>query len=199
LSGIFLAKPDPSYFYSERKVIIVGQETRGWRKNTCKIRNGYSSEIESIRDSMDASLKFNYKDPKKSRFRQFYKKASARLNKNSTNPRNPSIWANQFCMSFKGKSPRKSGSFKDIQHLSSLLLQAQFEVLKPDIAIFTVGSARDFFIKETFNHQTVKVIIPRRLWHFKVGNTHCLRVNHPRWCGSYPYLEDAICLAEKVT
>ncbi|NRB80234.1 MAG: hypothetical protein HRU38_16455 [Saccharospirillaceae bacterium] len=147
LSGIFLAKPDPSYFSSDRKVLIVGQETRGWRKETCKIRNGHSNKIEAIRDSMDASLQFNYTEPKKSRFRQFYKKASVRLNKTSANPRNSAVWANQFCMSFKGKSPRRSSSFKDIQQLSSLLLKAQFEILKPDVAIFTVGSARDFYIK----------------------------------------------------
>jgi len=199
LSGVFLAKPDESYFDAERKVIIVGQETRAWRNPICKIRNGYDIDIPSIQDSMNASLSFNRKDPKKSRFRQFYKKASTTLSKSTSDPKNSAVWANQFCMSFKGKSPRKSGSFGEIQKLSSLLLQAQFEILKPDVAIFTVGSSRDFFIKETFSYETVRVITPRRLWHFKIDNTHCFRVNHPRWPGSAPYLRETLSLSQKLT
>lgn len=199
LSGVFLAKPEESYFSASRKVMIIGQETRGWREGSCKIRNGYNTDLESIVDSMNASVNFNYKEPKKSRFRQFYKKASKTLNPTSSNPKNSAVWSNQFCMSFKKKSPRKSELFPQIQELSSLLLKAQFEILKPDVVIFTVGSGRDFFIKETFKHETIKVITPRRLWHFKIGDTHCFRVNHPRWSGSYPYLNEAIDLAKKFT
>jgi len=199
LSGVFLAKPDDSYFLAAKKVIIVGQETRGWRRNSCKIKNGYNLDLESIRDSMDASLIFNYKEPKTSRFRQFYKKASKALDSNTSNPKNSAVWSNQFCMSFKGKSPRKSISFPIIQEISSLLLKAQFEILKPDVVIFTVGSARDSFIKDIFDYKTIEVITPRRLWHFKIGDTHCFRVNHPRWSGSAPYLNEAISLANKIT
>lgn len=197
LSGIFLAKPASSYFESDRKVIVIGQETKGWRKNECRIKNGSNTDIESIRASMDCSLNFNLKKPKTSRFRQFYKKASSFLDSGTGDAYNSAIWSNQFCMSFNGKSPRKSKSFAEIQQLSSLLLQAQFEILKPDIAIFTVGSGRDVFIKEAFIHETVEVITPRRLWHFKVGNTQCFRTNHPRWHGSYPYLKEALELSLK--
>jgi hypothetical protein len=192
LSGIFLAKPDKSFFESDRKVIIIGQETRGWRNKECRIKNGFNTDIESIRDAMDFSLIFNREKPKTSRFRQFYKKASSYLDSGTGDAYNSAIWSNQFCMSYKGKSPRKSKCFEGIRNLSSQLLQAQFEILKPDIAIFTVGSGRDVFIKETFKHKTVKVITPRRLWHFKVDHTHCFRTNHPRWFGSSKYLNKAL-------
>ena len=31
LSGIFLPCPDESFFTSERKIMIIGQETKSWR------------------------------------------------------------------------------------------------------------------------------------------------------------------------
>lgn len=93
----------------------------------------------------------------------------------------------------------KAPSFKVIESLSAKLLRAQFEVLKPNVAIFTVGSARDQFIKDTFHElETQSVIHPRRLWHFKIGDTHCFRTNHPRWSGSKRYIDEALALAKEV-
>jgi hypothetical protein len=196
LSGIFLAMPDQSYFKSSIKVMIVGQETRSWRDKECVIRNQHNIDFDSIRESMSASLNFIKKNPGRSRFLQFYKKASSRINFGEVNS---SVWCNQFCVSFKGGSPVKSKNFNQIEELSSLLLRAQFETLKPDVAIFAVGSSRDKFLKETFVCENSKVITPRRLWNFKVGNTNCYRVNHPRWYGSSKYIDEAIELSKVCT
>ncbi|TKF16673.1 hypothetical protein FCV43_18080 [Vibrio genomosp. F6] len=199
LSGLFLASPHKSYESSSCKLMIVGQETRSWRNRTCHFKNEYSVTDQAVLESMECSSEFNTKAPKRSRFRQFYKKSSVALNSNSLDPENAAVWANQFCVSHYGKSPVKAPSFKVIEYLSAKLLRAQFEVLKPNVAIFTVGSARDQFIKDTFHElETQSVIHPRRLWHFKIGDTHCFRTNHPRWSGSKRYIDEALALAKEV-
>ena len=199
LSGVFLAAPSHSYFESKRRVMIIGQETRSWRAAKCQIKNEYRSDVYAVRDSMQATLEFNKRKPKTSRFRQFYTKASIDLTRATVNMKQAAVWSNQFCVSYKGNSPTKSSAFPEIRELSKKLLLAQFEVLKPDVAIFTVGSARDKYIKEAFDCKTIDVVVPRRLWHFKIGDTHCFRCNHPRWYGASSFLNQAQFLAKKYT
>lgn len=199
LSGVFLASPSNAYFESSKKVFIIGQETRNWRGAKCHIKNEYSSDINAIRESMQATLDFNQKKPKSSKFRQFYIKASNLLSKSNSDPKHSAVWTNQFCISYKGNSPVHSDAFPEIKELSKKLLKAQFEILSPDIAIFTVGSSRDKYIKEALDVTTIDVIHPRRLWHFKVGDTNCFRCNHPRWHGANRYLAEALELAKALT
>ena len=199
LSGIFLAMPDRSYISSDRKVMVIGQETKKWRNDSCDAKNINQVTINSVRESMTTSLEFNKKLPKKSKFRQFYKQASKSLCGNSLDPDNSAVWANQFCISYKSGSPIKSDKFETIKALSSELLNAQLEVLNPDVIFFTTGSARDKYIKDSFDYKTIDVIEPRRLWHFKIGDINCFRTNHPRSGYSPPYLKQAIVLANKIT
>ena len=199
LSGVFLASPRDSYFDSERKVMIIGQETKGWRKNKCKIKYNLDFSLEAIRDSMDSTLDTNNKKPGTSKFGQFYLKASKALTCNEVDSEHAALWSNQFCISYKKHSPIQSDKFLKIRDLSQRLLKAQFDILKPDVAIFTVGSGRDKYIKEALDYETVNVVVPKRLWHFKVGKTHCFRCNHPRWHGANEFLNQAIDLAGKCT
>lgn len=195
-SGIFLPMPARAYISSPQKVIIIGQETKSWRNGSCDAKLYATANSESIRRSMIETLSFNTKKPRKSRFRQFYKRASYELCRDSQDPNNAALWSNQFCVSYKGKSPTRSEQFLRIKSLSYEILRAQFDVLSPDIAIFNVGSSRDKFIKECFEYETIEVVEPRRLWHFKIGDTQCFRTNHPRWGGSTPFLEKALEIAK---
>jgi len=199
LSGIFLAKPDRSYVSGDRKVMVVGQETKKWRNDSCDAKNIKKITIDSVRNSMNTSLEFNKKMAKRSKFRQFYKKASKSLCEDSLDPNNSAVWANQFCISYKSGSPVKSDQFEIIKELSSELLNAQLEILNPDVIFFTTGSGRDKYIKEIFDYETIKVIEPRRFWHFKIANINCFRTNHPRSPYSPPYLKQAIELAKDIT
>lgn len=199
LSGLFLPKPDVSFFSSKCKVMIIGQEPKVWRNTKCEAKNHQYVDIKSIRMSMDATLKFNSKKAGRCKFRQFYKKASKALCSDSLDPSNSALWSNQFCISYKSSSPLKSDKFDMIEKLSSDLLQVQFDVLKPDVAIFTVGSGRDKYIKSSFQYEASNVIEPRRLWSFCINKTNCFRTNHPRSSVSPPYLKQAIELARNHT
>ncbi len=192
-SGIFLAAPHESYFSGGMKVFIIGQETRGWMSNECEAKQRQPITLNGIRTSMESTLHFNLKSPGTSKFRQFYKVASKRLCINSFNPSNAALWSNQFCVSYKGKNALKSPKFNAIQNLSFQLLRAQFEILKPDIAIFTTGHGRDDYLKQCFTtYETVQIHKPKRLWEFMVGDVRCFRTNHPTWGGSNQFLREAV-------
>lgn len=192
-SGVFFAAPHESYFSGGMKVFIIGQETRGWRSNACEAKLRQPISLNGILTSMESTLQFNLKSPRASKFRQFYKMASERLCINSSNPSNAALWSNQFCISYKGKNAVKSPKFRAIQYLSCQILRAQFEVLKPDIAIFTTGYGRDDYLKQCFTtYETIQIHKPKRLWEFMVGDVRCFRTNHPTWGGSNQFLREVV-------
>jgi len=201
LSGVFLAMPSRGYFDSDKRVMIIGQETKAWRDKTCEAKLLGSTKLTEVEKATEAALACVKKKPGRIKFFQFYKKTSSALCLGSSDPSHAALWANQFCISYKKGSPTESDQFESIKRLSYELLREQFKLLKPDIAIFTVGSSRDRFIKECFEAQykTIEVVVPDRLWHFKIGKTDCFRTNHPRWSGSAPFLQRAIELAKSCT
>lgn len=192
-SGIFLPAPHEAYFSGGMKVLLVGQETRGWRSKDCEAKQRQPISWDGILASMENTLRFNLKKPRTSKFRQFYKSASKRLCSKSSDPSNAAVWSNQFCISYKGSNSIKSPKIEIIKDLSFLILRAQFEILKPEIAIFTVGSSRDAYLKQCFPmYKTVEIHEPKRLWEFMVGDVRCFRTNHPTWGSSYPFLREAV-------
>lgn len=192
-SGIFLSAPHASYFSGSMKVFIIGQETRRWRDKDCEARQRQPISLNGICTSMEKTLWFNLKKPGTSKFRQFYKAASKQLCIDSSDPSNAAVWSNQFCISYKGKNSVKSPYIEAIEDLSFQILRAQLEILKPDVAIFTIGHSRDSYLKKCLPaYETVKVHKPKRLWEFMVGDVRCFRTNHPTWGGSNRFLHEAV-------
>ena len=192
-SGIFLAAPHEAYFSGGMKVLIVGQETREWRSKVCEAKRRQTISLNGVLAWMDNTVCFNLKKPRTSRFRQFYKSTSKRLCTESSDPSNAAVWSNQFCISYKGSNSVKSPKIEIIKDLSFRILRAQFEILKPEIAIFTVGHSRDCYLKKCFPmYKTVEIHEPNRLWEFMVDDVRCFRTNHPTWGGSYPFLRAAV-------
>jgi|GEM_PF-2717620 hypothetical protein len=198
LSGFFLPSPSPNYFKSHPRVFVVGQETRGWRNKACRIKNEFSIDDAEIDASMKVSQKFSSSGAKKSTFLQFYRKLSATIDSGS---RDAALWSNQFCVSHNSGSPVSlpPEKFDIVKKLSYKLLRAQIDILKPSVIIFTTGPSRDKYIKECFpEYETVNIIEPRRLWHFKVGDVNCIRTSHPRWVEGTEYLDRAIQMVQEL-
>lgn len=178
LSGVFLACPDEAYFQSKRKVLFIGQEPKTWRTN-CPLKKGASVSREIIKQSMSDSLHQSKMPPGKHKLLKFYNKCSSELCEGGLESSHSAVYSNQFCMSYNKRSAEKSPAFSMISDLSNQLLKVQFDILKPDVAIFTTGSARDSYLKCALNYSNSKVIEPKRLWYFKVNDAHCFRINHP--------------------
>ena len=195
LSGVFLPCPAETYYASKRRVLVVGQETRGWRNKSCSLRATSQVNDAEVAASMQATWEFASHGARRSKFMQFYRQVSAQV---SPGTRDAVVWSNQFCVSFESGSPVRlpHAIFHVVKELSYDLLRAQLDILQPQVVIFTTGPARDRYLKECFPHyQTVKVFEPRRLWHFKIGEIHCLRTSHPRWARGTEHLDRAIQLA----
>jgi hypothetical protein len=194
LSGVFLPSPSQNYFKSNPRVLVIGQETRGWRNQICNLKNEFFIDKDGIDASMNLSSGFAKSGASKSKFLQFYRKISSKIEPSSNDA---AVWSNQFCVSYKSGSPIKlpTATFNIVKKLSFDLLRAQFEILRPDVVIFATGPSRDKYIKECFSEYemtTVMKIDPPRLWHFKIGSINCIRVSHPRWVRGTKYLEHAI-------
>lgn len=197
LSGVFLPCPAESYFASGPRVLIVGQETKDWRNNSCSIRNTRFINDTGVAASMRCAQEFVSYGATQSKFMQFYRKASSQLRSDAPDA---AVWSNQFCISFKSGSPTKLSpeAFRTVKQVSYDLLKAQIDILRPGAIIFTTGPARDSYIKECFpDYKTEAVLEPRRLWHFKIGTIHCLRTSHPRWVRGAEFLDRAIKLAKE--
>lgn len=195
LSGVFLPCPAETYYASKPRVLVVGQETRGWRNKTCSLRATNQVRDADVAASMQAAWEFASHGARRSKFMQFYRQVSAQV---SPGTRDAVVWSNQFCVSFESGSPVRlpHAIFHVVKELSYDLLRAQLDILQPQVVIFTTGPTRDKYLKECFPHyQTVKVFEPRRLWHFKIGEIHCLRTSHPRWARGTEHLDKAIQLA----
>ena len=197
LSGVFLPSPSLNYFTSHPRVFVVGQETRDWRNKECELKNQYSIDAAGLDASMKSSQKFSPSGAKQSTFLQFYRKLSSKIDPKSLNA---ALWSNQFCVSYKSGSPESlpPASFDIVKNISSKLLRAQMDILKPNVVIFTTGPNRDKYIKECFpEYETINIIVPRRLWHFKIANINCIRTSHPRWAKGTKYLDCAIKMAQE--
>jgi hypothetical protein len=198
LSGVFLSSPSQNYFTSHPRVFVVGQETRGWRNKTCCLKNQLSIDEVGIDASMKESQEFSSSGAKQSTFLQFYRKLSSTIDSDSMDA---ALWSNQFCVSYNSGSPASlpPASFDIVKKLSFNLLRAQIDILKPSVVVFTTGPDRDKYIKECFpEYETVEIIEPRRLWHFKVGDINCIRTSHPRWVAGTEYLDRAIQMVQEI-
>ncbi|MBL4835562.1 MAG: hypothetical protein JKY26_16470 [Pseudomonas sp.] len=198
ISGLFLPCPAKEFFDGNPRYIICGQETTGWRNILCGMRNKRLVNEEDITASMQQAEGFARVGARRSKFMQFYRSAASRLR-----PKAPAavLWSNQFSASFRSASPVNLPPeiFRILRELSYSVLRAQFEILQPDVVIFTTGPGRDRYLKECFTGWvSVKVIEPRRLWHFKVGEVHCIRTSHPRWVKGNEYLDRAVDLAKEL-
>ena len=137
----FLIKVDDQYEKSDIKVMIVGQETDGWAGN-------FSANEKSIDDLMH-----KYYDYKRDMHRPFW------------NKRNFSFFEDELIKHFSEKSVSflwnniskigkigtgKPGSeIKELERGYFNVLCEEFNILGPDLVIFTTGS-RDSYIKHHF-------------------------------------------------
>lgn len=181
LAGLFVSSVSNEYLDSNRRVMIVGKETRSWIGGLRKVENFQDVETY-IRHAMQRHAAYVQNPQTKSKFFQFYKEASRKMAGKTPALPGAVIWANLFCLSYKTQSPiRAIGQFERIKNLSRELLRAQIEVLKPDVIFFVTGASYDKYIKEFFKITEGRAIVKKSLWSFKADGIPCYRTTHPQW------------------
>jgi hypothetical protein len=186
LSGLFLPAVDDAYLDSEVRVMLIGQETRGWRKGLSTLaRQDLTSQTlrAYVQGQMDVYRRFSPTDPGRSRFRQFHDALHASLGASATADRRAVFWGNLLCLSLNGGSPGKASEIASIAAISKKLLAIQFEVLCPDLVVFGTGYGYDKFLKDQIGaYTTLPGLKPRHYWPFEVHGPRfkAWRVRHPR-------------------
>ena len=137
LSGPFLISPSNLYEKQEKKLMIIGQETKSWAGET------------DIILQMEATFIFNlgkeYKY-KASPFWNFRKKLEETLK----NDEYSTLWTNIHKYDVDGKVLDKES--KEIIKETNNLLIKEIEIGKPDLCIFFTSHARDKDIKNIFKN-----------------------------------------------
>lgn len=191
LSGLFLPSVSPDYHQARNRIMIVGRETRGWSIKTSK--NAPFDLDSYIESAIFTHQSFFQKqlDKKNSKGRAFHNFTRSIAKKCGTSGL---IYSNLFCFSWKKGNPKKHPDFETIKHYSKRLLDAQIEILKPQIIVFCNGSSsagarREFFpvdgnapVCSNFReHGDSSSPIPnRQLWEFTLNDSiRCFRVQHP--------------------
>ncbi len=141
-----LIKVDQAYIDSDIKVIIIGQETDGWF--------GQLNEGEmSVEKLMEAySGYFNQRaDHGKRAFwnRKNYRYFEDEITKYYHDKNVSFIWNNISKIGSDGRG-KPGSSIENLERNHFNIFLREFEILKPDIAIFTTGSTRDSYIKHHF-------------------------------------------------
>jgi hypothetical protein len=187
LSGLFLPAVDEEYLKSRARVMLIGQEPKKWGKDlhTLAAEGGLPAALRPyVQIQMAAYRKTASMPARKSRFRQFHFQLHASLQNHVGSGHNAIFWGNLLCMSRKIGSPRKAAEIARIAALSRDLLNVQFEVLKPQLIVFTTGYSYDGFLKDQIEHEytTLPGLKPKNYWPFtahKFG-VNAWRVRHPR-------------------
>lgn len=198
LSGLFVGSVCDAYFESPRRVMLVGQETRGW-KGTKELRDATAEpRLESyLKDRMRQHEKhLMTKDAGRSKFMQFYDKLGVNVSGSAA----PGVvaWGNLFCVSYNKASTLKcpEPQLEKIAVWSAALLRAQIEVLEPEVIFFVTGPSYDSHLKRMLtlsDKQDPRV--KRRLWEFKAQGIPSFRTTHPRWGAGNVHRDQAIALA----
>ena len=132
LHGPFLIFPSERYCNAKTKILIIGQQTRGWTTS-----DDVEKQLECYRD-FDFGRK--YRSPF---LRVFHKLEKAILNEDYI-----ATWDNINRFDFKCKRPPLEIE-KRISDLDFLLVR-EIEILKPDICIWLVGPDFDERLKAIF-------------------------------------------------
>lgn len=194
LSGLFLPTVSPDYHQARNRIMIVGRETRGWAISMPKdapfdLNSYIESATSTHQDFFQKQLE--KKNSKGRAFHNFTRSIAKKCGKSGL------IYANLFCFSWKKSNPKNhpdSHTFETIKDYSKRLLNAQIEILKPQIIVFCNGSSsagarREFFpvdgnapVCSNFrDHGDSSGLIPnRQLWEFTLHDSiRCFRVQHP--------------------
>jgi hypothetical protein len=179
---------------SELRVMIFGQETKGWGD-----RFGFMDDPEKTTDMYNRFFcqeKF-YSGYGKSSFWKAFRHFENKIK--SANPEK------KICFSWNninkiGKSKGKTGispEVRNIERNNFSVVSAEVEAFKPDIVIFLTGPSRDSDIKHHFNDVEFSAVSPdiksRALAKVKSSSLphNSIRLYHPSYYGGYYKVRNA--------
>lgn len=189
LSGLFLPGICAGFEQAPKRIMVVGRETRQW--DVIKPGSPYLDLDEYIQRAMNIQQECFFKRirSKADRGESFFNF----LRKLHQPDGSTSIaWANLFSFAWRRGSPMRWKHFETLKALSKSLLEAQLNILRPDIVIFANGASSARIRQEYFPHKGESSVctdfgdyreqgIPvSQLWRFRLlSSVQCYRIQHP--------------------
>lgn len=189
LSKLFLTPVPDGYENAKNKIMVIGRETRHTllkdnQDNSFKYDDVGVQTLIQENSSIYKKYLTNGKKKRGNGFFNFLIKIADKSGKDGI------VWANIYAINYKGKHIKHLKNLEmieNIEKISKELLEAQIEILKPDIIIFATGNQgvetrRKYFPNETYtDKRDFEGIDVNDLWSFKLPNNSatCYRLHHP--------------------
>jgi hypothetical protein len=160
MSPPLLVAPQTKWFESEERILVVGQETLGWKKGKLGINT--FSDFKKIPDSVvglqnayiDFCFSSNSKRNRNSPFWRAYRKIRAAFDSNIYGIETNVLWTNLYRCSNDGKSwlgRNDKGERRLVEQAFDGLLLREIEILAPTGVVFFTGPRYDGYLKASLN------------------------------------------------
>ncbi|WP_374580518.1 hypothetical protein [Pseudoduganella sp.] len=181
LSAPFLLNVEAArpYFAAPRRVMFVGQETKGWLCRLPQVLSAPDYRLPALRERYATAL---HAAPGRSHFLRMKRHLENEL---CNRARGAVLWTNLFRMDvYRGPGrSRNARNYSDVlTQFSARLFRHELAQLRPRVIILGCSATHDPIVKALFEaplRQQVRVYEPRKLWHFTYDGMHCFRTVHP--------------------
>lgn len=146
-SPLLIKIREEKYKKSDKKVMIVGQETFGWQKEFG------SKPIEDLMAEYDSYLNNNIRGRDKRAFWKAFHDFEKKLKTHYKGEQLYFFWDNIVKVG-RANSKGMTKGIRDFEREYFSVFSQEVEILKPDIVIFLTGPDRDNDIKYNFNNIT---------------------------------------------
>jgi len=171
MSPPLLLMPQDKWFYAKDRILIVGQETLGWRKDKLGISSfsDFKKATDSVPMMQNAYVNFCFSESNKrhrnSPFWRAYRKIRASFDTRVEGIETNVLWTNLYRCSNGGKSwyvnTNKDDRKLAEQALDGILLR-EIEILAPTGIVFFTGPRYDGYLKASLNGEIVASSVDRR-------------------------------------
>lgn len=189
LSGLFLPGTSPEFEQATNRIMVVGRETRRW--DVLTPGKPFADLDEYIQRAMakQQSHFAKYLHCKTDRGASFFNFLREIRQADQTLG---IAWANLFSFAWQRGSPMRWRHFTQLMQVSKRLLEAQIDILRPDIIVFANGASSARIRQQFFPHKgehsvcselgdyRMQGIPVNQLWRFRLHDSvQCYRIQHP--------------------
>lgn len=186
ISSVFVPHFDESFGSTKNRVVIVGQESRGWQKRLSELTVDNPDFDDMISRSRNRHKVLYESAPGKSKFLQYVKRIK------DANQQQPVQWLNFYMCDYKRKSfnslnNSKRGNVRLFEYLrdeSVKNLSQQLTLLKPRVIFFVGGYHNNFpLLQQKLQVQSQPLILKQPVEKLSLSiwnnQTLVLRLPHP--------------------
>lgn len=158
MSPPLLLMPQRKWFSSRERILVVGQETLGWKKTNIQSFEDYAKTPDAIDTLQNAYVDFCFAENKarhkNSPFWRAYRQVRKAFDTSIEGIDTNVLWTNLYKVSNNGKSWYRKNNYQDRKSVEKALksfLRREIDILNPTGIIFFTGPRYDKYLVESFD------------------------------------------------